>query len=69
MTAKDLIKSTRIAKGLSQTELAERTGFTKAQISRHEAGQNITEDTLNRYAIAFGAKCVDIRFTFEAKKM
>jgi len=67
MTAKELLISTRIAKGLEIADVVKLTGFTTTQIRSHESGSNITETTLNIYARAYGAEAVDVRFVFRPK--
>lgn len=49
------IKEFRLAKGLTQTELAEMSGVSAAGLSYIESGQRSpTEDTLNKIALALG---------------
>ena len=54
------LKALREQQGLSITDLAERTGFDRAMISRLETGQvdNPTVATMTRYARALGKKVV-----------
>lgn len=68
MTAAELIFTTRIKLGLEISEVSKRTGIPPQAISNHERGENITEKTLRRYAQAFGAEKVDVRFVFKAKQ-
>ena len=56
----EALKALREQQGLSITDLAERTGFDRAMISRLETGQvdNPTVATMTRYARALGKKLV-----------
>jgi transcriptional regulator with XRE-family HTH domain len=46
------LKETRIARGLSQADLAQRLGMTRQQISQLEKADNPTSDVLSRIAKA-----------------
>lgn len=48
MTSSGLIKTARSSRGLSQIELAERTGFDQAVISRYERGSGVRFATLDK---------------------
>ncbi|MBO0953122.1 helix-turn-helix transcriptional regulator [Fibrella forsythiae] len=51
----NLIREARKAKGLTQEELGERLGVTKAAINSYETGkQNLTVVTLQKLSIALG---------------
>ncbi|MGO9465587.1 MAG: helix-turn-helix domain-containing protein [Isosphaeraceae bacterium] len=58
------LRELRQEKGLSLTDLSERTGLTRAAISRLETGWNLnpTLETLFRYTEALG---VDLKLTVE----
>jgi ribosome-binding protein aMBF1 (putative translation factor) len=53
--ARDL-QSVRKRKQLTQAELAERMGTTQSVVSRVEKGNNVSIETLARYAAACGAR-------------
>lgn len=48
MSSSGLIKTARSTRGLSQIELAERTGFDQAVISRYERGSGVRFSTLDK---------------------
>ncbi|RYF73780.1 MAG: XRE family transcriptional regulator [Cytophagaceae bacterium] len=51
----NLVRETRRAKGLTQEELGERLGVSKATINGYETGrQNLTVVTLKKLAVALG---------------
>jgi UDP-N-acetylglucosamine 1-carboxyvinyltransferase len=55
--AGELLKQTRLAKGLTQQELGEKLGLNRSTINRYENGtQNLTLDTLQRVMGAMGEK-------------
>lgn len=58
-----LIREARKAKGVTQTELAEKLNISQAAVNRYEAGtQNLTIDTIQKIATALGS---DINVTFK----
>ncbi len=62
-----IIKTTRIAKGLTQTQLADEAGVRLATISDIEQGKaNFQINTLVRIATALGYH-IDIRFVYPTK--
>jgi transcriptional regulator with XRE-family HTH domain len=48
MSSSGLIKTARSTRGLSQVELAQRTGFDQAVISRYEGGSGVRFSTLDK---------------------
>jgi DNA-binding XRE family transcriptional regulator len=60
------LKTLRIALGLTQVELAERSGMTQGDVSRLESRDDVRLSTLVRHAEAFGGRlevavCIDGR--------
>jgi len=62
MTLGAIVRARRKRLGWTQSELAEKSGITQAQISRVEAGrsENITIENLRGIAKAFGCSVVDL---------
>jgi uncharacterized protein len=57
MTAGELLRKTRIERGLSQQQLARRTGTRQSAISRLEADEvSPSVDTLNKMLLAMGQR-------------
>lgn len=64
-TINEGLREMRVAQGISQAEIARRTGISKQMISKMEIpGSNMTLDTLSKYCVAIG---VDLNLTFKKK--
>ena len=55
------IRSIRLSKRLKQSDIAERMGVSKCQVSNYEiSGRNLRRDTLNRIAVALDVDVSEI---------
>jgi len=63
------IKEIRVAKGMTQVELAEKLGLSQAEISRKESGTTTVETSqLYAFAVALGVTVSDLLGTETAEK-
>lgn len=63
------IKEIRVAKGMTQVELAEKLGLSQAEISRKESGTTAVETSqLYAFAVALGVTVSDLLETETAEQ-